>query len=151
MRRKERAITDEESAALLNIAEYGILSSVTEEGKPYGIPLNFCVIDRCIYFHCAVEGQKIDNFTQNKYVSFCVVGKTEILSEDFSTKYESAIAAGEIEEVFDTNKQVALEGLVQKYSPGFMEKGAKFIKDLNDKTRVFKISIDRLTGKAGKK
>ena len=148
LRRKDRAITEEEATALLNKAEYGVLSTVSEKGKPYGVPLNFCVIDHCIYFHCAVEGQKIDNINQNKSVSFCAVGNTELLPEKFGTKYESIIVSGEVEEVFDTNKQSAMEGLLHKYSSEFFDQGIKYIEGLRDKTRVFKITINKLTGKA---
>jgi nitroimidazol reductase NimA-like FMN-containing flavoprotein (pyridoxamine 5'-phosphate oxidase superfamily) len=150
LRRKDRAITEEEAIALLNKAEYGVLSTVTENGEPYGVPLNFCVIDHCIYFHCAVEGRKIDNIKQNKSVSFCAVGNTEILPDKFGTKYESVIVSGEVEEVFDMNKQLVLEGLLHKYSPEFIDKGIKYIEDLKEKTRVFKITINKLTGKARK-
>ena len=60
MRRKDRAITEEEAMNLLNKSEYGVLSTVDENGEPYGVPMNFCIIEHCIYFHCAVEGQKIN-------------------------------------------------------------------------------------------
>lgn len=150
LRRKDRAITEEEAVALLNRAEFGVLSTVAENGKPYGVPLSFCVIEHCIYFHCAVEGQKIDNFEHNKSVSFCAVGKTEILPDKFGTKYESVIASGEIEEVYDMDKQLALEGLLHKYSPEFIDKGIEYIEGLREKTRVFKITIHKLTGKARK-
>jgi len=150
LRRKDRAITEEEAIALLNKAEYGVLSTVTENGKPYGVPLNFCIIDHCIYFHCAIEGQKIENIKQNEFVSFCAVGNTEILPDKFGTKYESVIVSGKAEEVFDINKQIALEGLLHKYSPEFFDKGIKYIEGLREKTRVFKITINKLTGKARK-
>ena len=148
LRRKDRAIPQEEAIALLKKAEYGVLSTTSENGKPYGVPLNFCVIDHCIFFHCAVEGHKIDNIKQNKSVSFCAVGNTEILPDKFGTKYESVIVSGEIEEVFDMNKQIALEGLLHKYSPEFIDKGRKYIEGLREKIRVFKIIINKLTGKA---
>jgi nitroimidazol reductase NimA-like FMN-containing flavoprotein (pyridoxamine 5'-phosphate oxidase superfamily) len=112
------------------------------------VPLNFCIINDCIYFHCAVEGQKIDNIKQNKFVSFCAVGNTELLPDKFGTKYESVIVSGEVEEVFDMNKQMAMEGLLHKYSSEFFDKGIKYIEGLRDKTRVFKIAINTLTGKA---
>ena len=121
------------------------------DGTPYGVRLIFCVIDNCIYFHCALEGQKIDNIEYNKLVSFCVVENTEILPDKFATKYESVIVLGEAEEVFNNEKQMALEGLLRKYSPDFFDKGIKYIEDLRDKTRVFKISINKLTGKARRK
>jgi nitroimidazol reductase NimA-like FMN-containing flavoprotein (pyridoxamine 5'-phosphate oxidase superfamily) len=150
LRRKDRTITEEEAMVLLSRAEYGVLSTVSENGKPYGVPLNFCIIDHCIYFHCAVEGRKIDNIKQNKSVSFCTVGNTEILPDQFGTKYESVIVSGEVEEVFDDNKQIALEGLLNKYSPDFFDKGLKYVEALREKTRVFKITINSLSGKARK-
>lgn len=134
--------------AILNKAEYGVLSTVSEDRIPYGVPLNFCIIDGYIYFHCAVEGQKIDNITQNKSVSFCVVGNTKILPDKFGAKYESVIVSGKVEEVVDINKQIALEGLLHKYSPEFFDNGIEYIETLRKKARVFRISIDRLTGKA---
>ena len=45
LRRKDRAITKEEAITLLNKGEYGILSTVSENGNPYGIPLSYCFID----------------------------------------------------------------------------------------------------------
>lgn len=148
MRRKDRAISKEEATALLSKAEYGVLSTVSDDGKPYGVPVNFCLLDHGIYFHCAAVGQKIDHMEKNKFVSFCVVGDTEILPGEFATRYESVIAAGEIEEVSDPQKQTALEGLLHKYAPKFFKKGLKYIEDFKDKTRVFKISIEALSGKA---
>ena len=150
LRRKDRAISEEEAVALLNQAEYGVLSTVSKDGKPYGVPLNFCFMDFCIYFHCAVEGHKIDNIQQNRYVSFCVVDNTEILPDKFGTKYASVIVFGEIEEVFDIDKQMALEGLLHKYSSEFMEQGKEYIGRFRDRTRLFRINIGRLTGKARK-
>lgn len=151
LRRKDRAISDEEAIDILSRAEYGVLSTVSKNGKPYGVPLSFCIIDNCIYFHSAIEGQKIDNIKQNKSVSFCTVGRTEILPDKFGTKYESVIVSGEVEEVFELDKQRGLEGLLHKYSPDFIDKGKKYIETLRDKTRVFKVTINSLSGKARKK
>jgi nitroimidazol reductase NimA-like FMN-containing flavoprotein (pyridoxamine 5'-phosphate oxidase superfamily) len=150
IRRKDRAVTEEEALAILNNAEYGVLSTVSENGKPYGVPLNYCIIDNGIYFHCAVEGRKTDHIKQCTSVSFCAVGNTEIMPEKFGTKYESVIVSGEVEEVFDMNKQIALEGLLHKYSPEYIAEGIKYIEGLREKTRVFKITINTLTGKARK-
>ncbi len=151
LRRKDRAITDDEAIAILNKAEYGVLSTISPDGKPYGVPLNFCIIDNCIYFHCAIEGRKIDNIERNNSVSFCAVGHTEILPDKFGTKYESVIVSGEVVEIFDDNKQIALEGLLKKYSSNYISKGLEYIETLKTKTRVFKISITHLSGKARRK
>ncbi|MEN8198958.1 MAG: pyridoxamine 5'-phosphate oxidase family protein [Thermodesulfobacteriota bacterium] len=150
MRRKDRALPEQEAASLLDSAEYGLLSTVAADGRPYGVPLNYCVIERCVYFHCAGEGHKIDNIENNQSVSFCVVGETEVQPDKFATNYESVILAGEVAEVFDHEKQVGLEGLLHKYSPGFLEKGKKYIDAMASKTRVFKITATQLSGKSRK-
>ena len=148
MRRKDRALSKEEAVALLNKAEYGVLSMAEAGGLPYGVPLNFCVIGNGIYFHCAVEGRKIEALTKNSAVSFCVVGDTRVLPEKFSTRYESVIVAGEAEEVFEAEKQAALEGLIRKYAPDLFEKGLVYIESAKNKTRVFRIAIASFAGKA---
>jgi nitroimidazol reductase NimA-like FMN-containing flavoprotein (pyridoxamine 5'-phosphate oxidase superfamily) len=150
LRRKDREISEEEALSILNAAEYGILSTSSQAAIPYGIPLSFCVIDGHIYFHCAIEGRKTDNLENNNSVSFCVVGNTEVLPSKFGTKYESTIASGNAFEVFDNEKRIALEGLVQKYSPEFIESGAEYIDALIHKTRVFKIAISHISGKSRK-
>lgn len=148
IRRADRAIDTELSYGLLDKAEYGILSTVGADGQPYGIPISFCLLDNGIYFHCAVEGHKLDNFAHNPKVSFCVVGKTQVLPGKFSTEYESAIVFGTVGEVCDGEKRKGMEGLLRKYSSGHFEKGLKYVDSLDWKTKVFKVVIATVTGKA---
>ncbi len=148
MRRKDREISEEEAFAILTEGEYGILSVVSQDNIPYGVPLNFCVIDGKIYFHCALDGRKLDILNKNSLVSFCVVGSTEVMPDKFGTKYESVILTGNAIEVFAETKRNGLEGLLQKYSPAYMESGFKYIDKLTDKTKVFEIEIQNISGKA---
>jgi hypothetical protein len=150
IRRKDRAITRQEAMKILERGEYGVLSTATPEGNPYGVPLNYCIRDEALYFHCALEGHKLANLAANNRVSFCVVGRTEVLPEKFGTKYESVIVSGRAEEVFDSEKQRALEGLVTKYSSAFINEGLKYIEKLAHQTRVFRVNIENLSGKARK-
>jgi nitroimidazol reductase NimA-like FMN-containing flavoprotein (pyridoxamine 5'-phosphate oxidase superfamily) len=150
MRRKDRLITNAETSSILEKGEYGILSTVSSNNEPYSVPLNYFLIDECIYFHCAIDGRKINNINNNPKVSFCVVGETEVLPDKFGTKYESCIVEGLASELFGEEKQWALEGLIHKYSGNFFSEGLKYIEKLKDKTRVFKISIESISGKARK-
>ncbi len=150
IRRKDRAISEQEALGILEKAEYGVLSTVSENGEPYGVPLNFCVNGKSIYIHCATEGRKLDNISYNSSVSFCVVGETQVMSEKFGTKYESAIVFGTAASVDDAEKQIALEGLVAKYSQDFMKEGLKYIENLFGKTKVYRIDVQSVTGKARK-
>jgi nitroimidazol reductase NimA-like FMN-containing flavoprotein (pyridoxamine 5'-phosphate oxidase superfamily) len=148
MRRNDRELSQHEAMAILQKTEYGILSMTSLEGEPYGVPMNYCVINDVIYFHCAIEGRKLDILSNNNSVSFCTIGTTEILPEEFGTKYESAIVSGKAIEVTGFEKQSALESFLEKYSPQFFNKGIEYIQENISKVKVYKIIINSITGKA---
>lgn len=84
MRRQDRKISDSEAFKILQNGEYGILSMITSNNSGYGIPLSFAMKNNnVIYFHCAIEGSKLDYLKNNNNVSFCVVGNTEVLPSKF--------------------------------------------------------------------
>jgi len=148
MRRQDRKIDDSEAIRILTDGQYGILSTTGSNGYAYGVPISYAYRNNSIYFHCAMEGQKLDNIKHNNKVSFCVVGNTTPLPESFSVNYESVIAFGNAIEVFDVEKQAALETIAAKYSAGYMEKGLEYIRNSSGNTRIFKIEIAHMTGKA---
>lgn len=148
MRRKDREISINDSREILTKACYGVLSTISENGYPYGVPVNYVFYNGYIYFHSAKEGHKIDNIKNNSKVSFSIVGSEEVLSEQFTTNYESVIAFGEAEEVYELEKGEALLEIIKKYSPEFIEKGEKYIEALESKTAVLKIDIKHLSGKS---
>ncbi len=148
MRRKDRQIDDDDALTILNEGEYGIMSMVDSNSQAYGVPLNYCVVHDKIYFHCAPVGKKIEIIEHNSIVSFCVVGNTKVLPEKFGTKYESSIVTGLVKEVYDDEKQNALEELLRKYSRDYFKEGLKYIDGLFEKTRVFEITIESISGKS---
>ena len=147
MRRKDKEIGTDEAINLLTNCEYGVLSTVGNDGQPYGVPLNYTYKDNCIYFHCALKGHKIDNIDDNPKVSFCTVGNTEVLPSELSTNYVSAVAFGVASEVQGTERYDALVLLLEKFSPGFIEEGKKYIEKLDKVTKVIKIQIQHISGK----
>ncbi|MDD2274149.1 MAG: pyridoxamine 5'-phosphate oxidase family protein [Desulfuromonadaceae bacterium] len=148
VRRRDREITLQESTKILDSAEYGILSTVANDGQPYGVPLNYIHKGESIYFHCAVSGQKLENIEHNAKVSFCVVGKTKVLPDKFGTEYESAVIFGRASEVNGAEKHDALLWLLEKYCSDFIEEGKLYIEQKAKMTKVLKIEIDRISGKA---
>jgi nitroimidazol reductase NimA-like FMN-containing flavoprotein (pyridoxamine 5'-phosphate oxidase superfamily) len=148
VRRKDREIGADEARNLFARCTYGVLASVDKDGRPYAIPLHYAFADQCLYFHCATEGRKLDNIRANPAVSFCVVGETTVLPGKFSTEYESAVAFGTATEIVAGEKQEALLKILEKYSPGFIAEGVKYIAGKNDQTVVVRIDISHLTGKA---
>lgn len=151
MRRKDRLLTQEEAISLLKLAEYGILSTVGEDGQPYATPLSFVAKDNLLYFHSAFTGQKTDNLKAQPKVCFCVVGKTQPVFEDndFSTFYESAIAYGIAAEVTEAEeKEEALRLLCEKYLPQHMDAFPSAMRASSSHTAVWAIRISSLSGKA---
>lgn len=153
MRRQDRRLDDSEAIRILEEGEYGILSingvaDSAADSYAYGLPLSYVYSNGSIYFHCAVEGQKLESIRHNNKVSFCVVGKTTPLPQDFAVNYESTIAFGRATEIFEEEKQAALEALVAKYSPAFTKEGLEYIRKGSGATRLFKIEIAHMTGKA---
>ncbi len=150
IRRAERAIPESETQRILRAGEFGVLSTVSGDGQPYGVPVSYTYAGGVIYFHCAREGHKLDNLNGNNKVSFCVVGKTQVLPDKFATNYQSAIVFGKAFEVTDAEKQEGLVEILKKYSPGFIDKGLRYIEGDGHKARVYKIVIESMTGKSRK-
>jgi nitroimidazol reductase NimA-like FMN-containing flavoprotein (pyridoxamine 5'-phosphate oxidase superfamily) len=148
MRRSDRAISPQEALTILKTADYGVLSTVGEDGLPYGVPLSYVLIDEALYIHSAMEGRKLDNLTAQPLISFCVVGQTDVLPARFTTAFESVIVSAKASEVFGDEKQHALEALIDKYSAEFKTEGLAYIEKAQAKTRVIKLSIESMTGKA---
>lgn len=147
LRRKDKQLTNEEAKDLLNRAEYGILSTVGENDQPYGVPLNFIYRDNAIYFHCALAGHKLDNLASNPKVSFCVVENVEVLASEFSTNFLSTVAFGVASEVNGEERYNAFMGLLEKYSPDYMDEGEKYVHKMDKVTKVIRIDIHHIVGK----
>ena len=151
IRRSERALSDAELLEIMVNAEYGVLSTVGANGYPYGIPVNFVYQDNVIYFHCAVDGQKLENIQHNNKVSFTVVTDVELLPSSFSTKYRSVIAFGHASEVTDADeKQDILVSIIEKFSKNFAIEGMKYIEAGSHKTKVYQIEVEHIAAKGRK-
>ena len=150
MRRKDREIKKDEAIEILKNIDYGILSTISQNGYPYGVPISYTYINGSIYFHCAAEGHKLDNIKNNDKVSFCVVGQTKTLPDIFSVKYESVIVFGRVVEVYGDEKNMALLEILNKYSPDYIEQGLEYIQNSSEDTKVIRINVEHISGKARK-
>lgn len=147
MRRADRGISEEAAYELLAGGEYGFLATVCGDGQPYVVPLNYAVSDGVIYIHgTAGVSQRNQNMDQNPRVCFTVVGKTEVLPAEFSTNYESVVVTGTAGRAADPQKGLLL--LTEKYSPEYTDKAKQYIAAALDKTAVYEIKIEAITGKA---
>ena len=149
MRRKDRAMSEAEAISILETAQVGTLATVSEDHIPYLVPMSFVYEQGAIYLHCAVEGKKLDNIRSNNNICFNVVEAVELLPAAFSTKYKSVTVFGKIAVVeSQEEKRQSLIAIVKKYSPDFYEAGLQYIDNAIEKTKVLKIEVSRITGKA---
>ncbi len=147
MRRKDKALTEAQIIDILTAGEEGVLATIGEDGYPYAVPLNYVFHNGSIYFHCAMSGHKIENMEYNPNVSFCVVSDTKILAEEFSTRFKSVVVFGRAEESRGEEKILGLTELIKRLAKDHVPAGEKYIKQAQDKTRVFKINVEHMSGK----
>ena len=149
IRLKDRAVDDEKAIEIMAQGSYGLLSTIGEDGYPYGVPVNYTYFDNCICFHCAQEGHKLENIDYSNKVSFCVVTKSDVLGNEFDTDYESAIAFGKATVVTDdSEKKDILLSVLNKYAADYLTAGKNYVKKNWDETKVIKMRIEHLRGKA---
>lgn len=147
MRKKDKQLSEEEMLYVLNTAPYGVLSTISEDGTPYGVPIGFVYKDDKIYFHSAVVGHKLDNIKANNQVSFCVVTDVEAIPDKFTTKFKSVIIFGTVEEINGDKKVEVFDLFLEKFSSNFMESGIEYINKAGRSAWVFQININRITAK----
>ncbi len=150
MRLKSQQLSEEETIALLDAGEYGVLSTIGANGYPYGVPINYIYDDGKIYIHSAVEGHKLRNFEHDSHVSFCVVAEAELLQEDVNTMFKSVIAFGKIKELTAMeDKQRVFELMIRKLCPDYIPSGLEYVEENKHLARVYEIEIEHITGKRG--
>lgn len=152
IRRQDRLLEEEKAVALLTNGEYGILSLQAEEGGGYGIPINF-VWDGAtsIYLHCAPEGRKLECIRKEPKISFCIVGNTHVVSNKFTTLYESIILNGEAHIGLSSEERLkALTLLIDKYAPNDKVIGLKYTEKSFHRTDVIRLDINQWSGKSKK-
>ncbi|VVS94167.1 pyridoxamine 5'-phosphate oxidase family protein [Desulfoluna spongiiphila] len=148
MKRGKKRLSDEGTQAILEAGDYGILSTVGEDGTPYGIPLNYVFHDGRIIFHCAPSGYKLDNIAHCSRVSFCVVAQADIVPEKFTTRFQSVVAFGTARILEGDEKKEGLLALVRRLCPDHIPAGETYINNAWDKTTVVAVDIAHLSGKA---
>ena len=94
MRRKDREMPREFALEVAANCEWAVLSCITPEGAPYGVPVSVVSDGGALWFHTAKEGKKTDCFAHSPVVHVVCVGNVERAADKFTTGYESAMIEG---------------------------------------------------------
>ncbi len=152
VRRQDRLLDEARAREILASAQYGYMSMIDLDGKPYGVPVNFVWDgEDAIYIHCAPEGKKIDILECYDHVSFCVVGNVNLLPGQFTTEYESIILDCEVTiPTYDEERLHALELIVNKFSPQHFDTGMRYAHKSLPRTCIVRLDILSWSAKAKK-
>jgi hypothetical protein len=150
VRRQDRLLPEARAVELLKTGEYGVLSMNCAGGGAYGIPLSYVWNgESSIYIHCAPEGRKLRCLDESSTVSFCVVGKTHVISEKFTTEYESIVLECRAQRGLpDEERMKALRLILEKYSPDDLETGQKYAAKSFHRTEIIRLDVREWSGKS---
>ena len=125
MRKQNKRITD--LAVIFNLldsCQVGRLGTVSSDGWPTIKPLTFARDGWSLYFHCALEGEKLDDIRRDSRVCFEVdlpiayVKGTSDAPCRAEYLYRSVIIRGRAFRIEDRTEKIrALDSLMRKYQP----------------------------------
>ncbi|RNC69217.1 MAG: pyridoxamine 5'-phosphate oxidase family protein [Desulfuromonadales bacterium] len=154
MRKANKRITDFSSIIdLLNRCPVGRLGTVSPEGWPVIKPLNFAWHEGRIYFHCALEGEKLDHIRHDDRVCFEAdfpVAYVKGVADNpcrAEYLYRSVIIRGRARLIDNrAEKVLALDCLMRKYQPegGY---GSGYPEEKLAITGIVRIDVEEMVGK----
>ncbi len=132
---------------LMHKAPYITVSFTDAEGKAYGLPLSLASDDEVNwYFHCAMEGKKLDAIKAHPEVCLSAVTRcvpiVGPLDGDFTIQYKSAVAFGKAEIVTEDEEKIhGLRLISQRFLPQHMDAFDQSIARSLSRTAVVRITL----------
>ena len=159
MRRKQCEIKSMEAIEeILRRVRVGRLATFGRDGYPYITPLNYVWWNGSIYFHCAHQGEKIDNIAENNKVCFEVDIPLSYLDLEYDRSrptcmvhqfYHCVIVRGQAEIVTDLQEKIAaLNALVAAHE------GTDNFEKVNEESKglapctVIAVRVEQISGKS---
>ena len=149
LRRQDRAMEEAAARRLLAEGEVAVLAMQQLGGGAYAVPLDYVWDgESSVYLHCAPEGHKLDCLAACAQVCLVITGAVERLPQLFSTAYESLVIQGEVAVVESAEEKLrALHLLLQKYTPGHLQRGQAYAARAAEQTLVLRLAISSWSGK----
>jgi uncharacterized protein len=151
MRRKDREISDRNAINEIIRRCKVCRIALCENGQPYVLPLNFGYDGKCLYFHSAIGGKKIEIIKKNNRVGFEFDILHEIIeaenSCEWGARYESVVGTGTAEVIeSQQEKAKALECIISQYGGSFSE----FKDSALSSVIIVRVNIVSISGKEKK-
>jgi len=148
MRRKEKEITDRAVIESIVLRSSVCRLALSEDNRPYIVPLCFGYKDNTLYFHSARKGKKLDILRKNNNVCFEFDIDHKIVEAEkackWGMKYQSVIGYGNASVINDPeSKRRAFNIIMQHYSGRPFTYAVAALKD----TVIIKVEIESMRGK----
>lgn len=147
MRKASREMSAEWAQDVLDRAPYITVSMTDEDGAPYALPLSLARKDEMtFYFHCAMEGKKLNILRKNPRVCLSAVTRCKPVigpkDGSFTLEFRSAMAFGKAEMVEERDEKVeAMRLICERFLPQHMEAFEAAIARSLDHTAVVRIRL----------
>ena len=148
MRRKDKEINS--GAAIEDVVRKSLVCRIalSDENRPYVVPLCFGYRDNTLYFHSSPEGKKIEILAKNNNVCFEFDVDHEVVQDNkackWSIKYRSVIGFGKASFVHDLEeKRRGLDAIMEHYSGRSFD----YLEAALENTVIIKVEIETMTGK----
>ena len=147
MRRFKQALPEQECQEILTRAYRGFLSVIGDGGYPYALPVNFLYADGHIWFHCALEGHKMDAIKACDKACFTVVDEPIKEENDWWYHVKSVICFGRVRIVTDEAEHTArLRQFGAKYFPEGYDIDSDMMKN-GPRAAVLDFEVEHISGK----
>ena len=149
LRRKNKALSNNECVEILKNEKRGVLSVIGDGGYPYGVPMNhyYNEEDGNLYFHTGKGGHRNESLIKNNKASFTLYDSGYKKDSDWALYFKSVIVFGEVELIEDAE---VIKNITKKLSYKFTSDEAyieKEIKAFLNETVLLKLSINHMCGK----
>jgi nitroimidazol reductase NimA-like FMN-containing flavoprotein (pyridoxamine 5'-phosphate oxidase superfamily) len=155
MRRQDRAMTAEDTQALLSRGRFAAIGLASRDAGPYVVTLSygFDAEARRMYFHVARSGRKLDIIAEDSRACATVVEAGAYLEGECAHPYESAVCHGTVREVTDAGELVSamrmLLGQQEEDPDATWERNALGEEATWKRFRFLALDIDDISGKRG--
>lgn len=153
MRKAKREITDfDDIVSVMRRCDVCRLALNGVDGTPYVVPLNFGLVVTegalSLYFHSALEGQKMDLMKRDNRAAFemdCGHELQYFEDRGYCTfAYESVMGTGRLRMVEGDEKVRGLDAIMDQYHPG---RHAHYNPAAIPRTAVYCLDVETVTGK----
>lgn len=147
MRKKSREMSSEWALEVMRKAPFITVSFTRPDGTAYGVPLSLACTDaQTWYFHCALEGDKLEAIAAHPEVCLSAVARcmptVGPLDQSFTLQFKSAIAFGIAEVVTDEAEKIeAMRAICVRFLPEHMAAFDAAIERSLARTAVVRIKL----------